>query len=107
MYKKIKTMLKKTLQIIKNKYFITILVFAIWMTAIDKNNIISQIKLNNELSDLQRKKEYYAKEIAKDKQAIYELNTNINTLEKFAREKYLLKRDNEDIFIIVREKSEE
>jgi cell division protein FtsB len=99
-------MLKKTLQIIKNKYFITILVFSIWMTAIDKNNIISQIKLSNELGDLQRKKEYYLKEIDKDKQAIYELNTNINTLEKFAREKYLLKRENEDIFIIVREKSE-
>lgn len=100
-------MLKKTLQIIKNKYFITILVFSIWMTLIDKNNIISQIKLSNELGDLQRKKEYYLKEIDKDKQAIYELNTNINTLEKFAREKYLLKRENEDIFIIVREKSEE
>lgn len=100
-------MLKKTLQIIKNKYFITILVFSIWMTAIDKNNIISQIKLSNELGDLQRKKEYYLNEIDKDKQAIYELNTNINTLEKFAREKYLLKRENEDIFIIVREKSEE
>lgn len=100
-------MLKKILQVLKNKYFITILVFTVWMTAIDKNNIISQFKLNNELYDLQRKKEYYLKEIEKDKQAIYELNTNINTLEKFAREKYLLKRENEDIFIIVKEKNEE
>lgn len=100
-------MLKKILQVIKNKYFITILAFTVWMTAIDKNNIISQFKLSNELYDLQRKKEYYLKEIEKDKQAIYELNTNINTLEKFAREKYLLKRENEDIFIIVKEKTEE
>lgn len=100
-------MLKKILQVLKNKYFITILVFTVWMTAVDKNNIISQFKLNNELYDLQRKKEYYLKEIEKDKQAIYELNTNINTLEKFAREKYLLKRENEDIFIIVKEKNEE
>lgn len=100
-------MLKKILQVLKNKYFITILVFTVWMTAVDKNNIISQFKLNNELYDLQRKKEYYLKEIEKDKQAIYELNTNINTLEKFAREKYLLKSENEDIFIIVKEKNEE
>lgn len=100
-------MLKKILQVLKNKYFITILVFTVWMAAVDKNNIISQFKLNNELYDLQRKKEYYLKEIEKDKQAIYELNTNINTLEKFAREKYLLKRENEDIFIIVKEKNEE
>lgn len=100
-------MLKKILQVLKNKYFITILVFTVWMTAIDKNNIISQFKLSNELHDLQHKKEYYLKEIEKDKQAIYELNTNINTLEKFAREKYLLKRENEDIFIIVKEKTEE
>lgn len=100
-------MLKKIYLFLKNKYVITILIFSIWMIAIDKNNIIAQYKLRQELKDLRDKKEYYIKEIAKDKQATYELNTNINTLEKFAREKYLLKRDNEDIFLIVREQDEE
>ncbi len=96
-------MLRKILLFLKNKYIITSLVFAIWMIAIDKNNMIAQYKLRNELNDLRDKKEYYLKEIEKDRKATYELNTNIKTLEKFAREKYLLKKDNEDIFLIVKE----
>ncbi len=77
------------------------------MIAIDKNNIITQYNLRHELNDLKDKKEYYLKEIEKDKQATYELKTNISTLEKFAREKYLLKKDNEDIFLIVKEQNED
>ncbi len=89
--------------VFKNKYIITSLIFAIWMIAIDKNNIIAQYKLRNELKDLRDKKAYYLNEIEKDRKATYELNTNMKTLEKFAREKYLLKKDNEDIFLIVKE----
>jgi len=100
-------MLKKTLLFFKNKYIITTIIFAIWMIAIDKNNIITQYNLRHELNDLKDKKEYYLKEIEKDKQATYELKTNISTLEKFAREKYLLKKDNEDIFLIVKEQNED
>ena len=96
-------MFKKIYKVIKNKYIITSLVFVIWMMFIDKNNMIAQYKLHKELNDLKDKKEYYIKEIAKDKQATYELNTNIKTLEKFGREKYLLKKDNEDIFLIIEE----
>lgn len=73
------------------------------MIALDKNNIIAQYKLRNELSNLRDKKAYYLNEIEKDRKATYELNTNMKTLEKFAREKYLLKKDNEDIFLIVKE----
>lgn len=87
----------------KNKFVLTSIVFVIWITLIDKNNLISQFKLVRELSELKDKKAYYLKEIEKDKKATFELNNNINTLEKFAREKYLFKRKNEDIFLIVRE----
>lgn len=96
-------MFKKILHFLKNKYVITTLIFAIWMIAIDKNNIIAQYKLRHELNDLRDKKEYYLKEIEKDKQANLELSTNTKTLEKFAREKYFLKKDNEDIFLIIKE----
>jgi cell division protein FtsB len=96
-------MFRKIFGFLKNKYIITILIFAIWMIAIDKNNMIAQYKLRKDLIDLRAKKIYYTKEIEKDKKEIYELNTNMKTLEKFAREKYLLKRDNEDIFLIVKE----
>jgi cell division protein FtsB len=100
-------MLKKTFKFLKDKYIITTIIFAIWMIAIDKNNIIAQFKLVGDLNDLRDKKEYYLKEIEKDKQATYELNTNKKTLEKFAREKYLLKKENEDIFLIVKEQNED
>ena len=96
-------MLRKILRFFKNKFIVTSLIFAIWMIAIDKNNIIAQYKLRNELKDLRDKKAYYLNEIEKDRKATYELNTNMKTLEKFAREKYLLKKDNEDIFLIVKE----
>jgi cell division protein FtsB len=100
-------MLKKTFKFLKDKYIITTIIFAIWMIAIDKNNIIAQFKLVGDLNDLRDKKEYYLKEIEKDKQATYELSTNKKTLEKFAREKYLLKKENEDIFLIVKEQNED
>ncbi len=100
-------MLKKILKFLRDKYIITTIIFAIWMIAIDKNNIIAQFKLLGDLNDLRDKKEYYLKEIEKDKQATYELSTNKKTLEKFAREKYLLKKENEDIFLIVKEQNED
>jgi cell division protein FtsB len=87
----------------KNKFVLTSIIFIVWITLIDRNNLISQFKLVRELSELKKKKEYYLREIEKDKKATFELNTNINTLEKFAREKYLFKRKNEDIFLIVKE----
>ncbi|NVN96359.1 MAG: septum formation initiator family protein [Bacteroidetes bacterium] len=96
-------MFRKILRFFKNKYIVTSLIFAIWMIAIDKNNMIAQYKLRSELKDLRNKKAYYLNEIEKDRKATYELNTNIKTLEKFAREKYLLKKDNEDIFLIIKE----
>ena len=96
-------MFREILRFFKNKYIVTSLIFAIWMIAIDKNNMIAQYKLRSELKDLRNKKAYYLNEIEKDRKATYELNTNIKTLEKFAREKYLLKKDNEDIFLIIKE----
>ena len=56
-----------------------------------------------ELWDLDDEKEYYQIEIQKTKSDLEELTTDINSLERFAREKYLMKRDNEEVFVIVEE----
>jgi len=88
---------------LKNKYFYTILAFLVWMLFFDKNNFIYQAKLSSNLKDLNNEKEYYLNEIELNNAATNELITNTTTLEKFAREKYLMKRDNEDIYIIVDE----
>ena len=99
-------MFKKIFNFLKNKFVITSLVFLIWMTAIDRNSLIVQYKLYHELSDLRQKKAYYISEISKDKSALHDISTNVKTLEKYGRETYLMKRDNEDIYLLIKEKKE-
>ena len=96
-------MIRNILRRLDNKYFITLLVFGIWMLFFDNNNFIAQFRLNRTLNELEMEKEYYLSEIDKDRQATMELITDTLTLEKFGREQYLMKRDNEDIYLIVEE----
>ena len=92
---------KPLLHRLNNKYFISILIFGVWMLFFDNNNFIAQFRLNRTLSKLEMEKDYYLSEIEKDRQASYELRTDTLTLEKFGREHYLMKRDDEDIYLIV------
>lgn len=88
---------------IKNKYTITIVAFVIWLFFFDKNDIISAVKMRIELSKLRDQQEYYKQELANTKEiqkAIFEHNEN---LEKFAREKFFMKKDNESLYVIVEE----
>jgi len=91
---------------LNNKYFITLFIFLVWMLFFDNNNFIAQFRLNRTLNDLEMEKDYYLTEIEKDRQATFELITDTLTLEKFGREQYLMKRDNEDIYLIVEEEEE-
>lgn len=90
-------------KIIRYRYAITLGFFLLWMIFFDQNNMIEQYKLRAQLQDLKNEKQYYLEEMAKAQQEYDELFTNQESLEKFAREKYLMKRDNEDIFVIVPE----
>ena len=86
---------------LKNKYVLTSLVFLLWLLLFDQNNLSERRKNTNEYNQLLEEKEYYQKKIEEDKKRIEELKTNNDNLEKFAREQYLMKKDNEDIFIVV------
>ena len=88
----------------RNKYFISLTAFFIWMLFFDHNNIISQVQLRMKLSDYLGKKEYYEQQIAEVKKEKQGLLTNQDSLERFAREKYLMKKDNEDLYVIMPEK---
>lgn len=74
------------------------------MTVFDSNNFIELAKLRSEISDLKEKRDYYKSEIIVVRKTEKELFSNKRNLEKFAREKYLMKKDNEDLYIIVEEK---
>jgi len=93
--------LKNILNIIKNKYLITLIALSVWVVFFDKNDLSTQLELRKDVKKLEEERNYYAKEIEHITSDILELNTNPKTLEKFAREKYLMKKDNEDIFVIV------
>ena len=96
--------LKKILPYIKNKYTLTFLAFAVWVSFFDKNDMLSQMELRKEVKKLEGEKQYFVTEISKNKSDMKELMTNPKDLEKFAREKYLMKKDDEDVFVLVEEK---
>lgn len=88
---------------LKNKYVLTILSFSIWILFFDQNNLITQYKYRTKLNSLLEDKQFYTKEIKTTQAELKELTTNPKTLEKFAREKYFMKKDNETIFVFVEE----
>ncbi|QYA26993.1 septum formation initiator family protein [Gramella sp. MT6] len=90
---------KPWFRIISNKYMLISLVFVIWMFFLDTNSWFIHHELDQEIDELQDNKEYYQKEIAKDKAVIEKLQDSVE-LEKFARQKYYMKRPDEDIYII-------
>lgn len=95
--------MNRILGLIRNKYFLSVAAFMVWMMFFDKNDIVAQYEYKSEVSKLQEEKDFYTKEIAQVKKDLSELNSNLNTAEKFAREKYFMKKDNEDVFVIIEE----
>lgn len=96
-------MLFKLFSILKNKYTLTFIGLITWIVFFDKNDVFSQLELTKKLTLLESEKNYFVTEIQKNKQDLLELKTNPKNLEKFARERYLMKKDNEDLFVIVQE----
>lgn len=97
-------MLKKIPNWLKNKYSITVLVFIVWVGFFDQNNFFTQYDFIQELNSLEKDKTYFIEELKQTKQELNDLTTNPVTLEKFAREKYFMKKDNEEIFVFEQEK---
>jgi cell division protein DivIC len=93
--------IEKIPSIIRNKYALTIIIFIVWITLLDSNNLIARYKAMKELHKLQVDREYYLKRIEEDKQKLHELKTDKHNLEKFAREQYHMKKADEDLYIIM------
>jgi cell division protein FtsB len=94
-FSKIKTI------VIQNRFWLTILIFIVWVGLFDDNNLIDRISSLKRLNQLNEDKVYLLNKISEDKQNLENLKNNEQTIEKFAREQYFMKRDNEDVFIIV------
>lgn len=90
---------KSAVKFFSNKYVIILLTFTIWMVFFDENSLVNHLEFNKEINQLNQEKEYYESEIKTDKELIDKLD-NEEELEKFARETYKMKKENEDIYII-------
>lgn len=88
-------------KLIRYRYYFLFGAFALWMLFFDSNNLFYRISISRDISGLKEMRDVHNKALADLRRQKTELLGNQANLEKFAREKYMMKRDNEDIFIIV------
>jgi cell division protein DivIC len=92
--------------VFRNKYFLTLAIFFIWITLLDSNNLVERYGQLKDLNKLKSEKEYYTKKIEDDRSKLNELKTDNHNLEKFAREQYRMKRKDEDLYIVLTKQEE-
>jgi cell division protein DivIC len=89
------------LKTITNKYLFAFMIFSVWMIFLDDHNILFLRQNLNRLKRFRVEQKYYKEKIFNDSQKLKELQTDSKNLEKFAREQFLMKKKNEDIFLII------
>jgi cell division protein DivIC len=98
-----KKTIKKIWPFLKNKYVLISLFFVVWLIFFDQNNLIDRIVTIGKYMQMEKDVIYYNEKIKSDTKKLEELRTDRENLEKFAREQYFMKKDNEDIFIVTDE----
>jgi len=93
--------MKRFLNFVKNKYFLSSIAFVVWMLFFDRNDLASQYAYRSQVNKLEDEKKFYKKQISQVEKDLKELNSNQEKLEKFARERYFMKKDNEDVYVII------
>lgn len=93
-------LLKIIFSIFSNRYLLALVAFSIWILFFDENNYLVQRERKAELEALEQKIEYYQGQVKATKTELKELQLDPAKLERYAREKYFMKRDNEDVFVI-------
>ncbi|MFY8090548.1 MAG: FtsB family cell division protein [Chitinophagaceae bacterium] len=92
--------MKKAIKIITNKYFIAPAFMLVWLCFFDDVTLLDQKERLSQVKTLEKKKEYYIKEIAQANLELKAIEQSSEAIEKFARERYLMKKPGEDIFIL-------
>jgi cell division protein DivIC len=96
-------MMKKLPKAFRNFYVITLAIFLAWMLLLDSNNLVARYQLASKLNSLEEEKGYYEEKIREVKNDRSQLFGDRESIEKFAREKYLMKKESEDIYVIIEE----
>ena len=92
--------------LLRNKYFLAGTAFAVWMVFFDRNDLFTQRERRKELHALEESRQYYTDQIASERKVLEDLQNNPAAIEKYARERYGMKRDNEDVYLIVKPQQE-
>lgn len=92
-------MKNKIFNFLKSTIGLIIIFFIIWMIYFDSNSLLTHKRLNKDIEELNERKSYYNNEIKKDQREL-KLMQSDSGLEKYAREKLFMKKDNEEIFLI-------
>ena len=95
--------MERLVKILKNRYVLIIMLFLVWIAFFDQDNLLRQIGLSRDLSEARQLEEYYLTEYKKDSTLLYQLENDPAVMEKLAREKYLMKKPDEKIFVVVEE----
>lgn len=99
----VKDFIIRIFPLIKNKFVWVTAFFVVWVIFFDQYNLISRVKNNQKLNQLEKEKKHYISEIEKNSRMLEELKGDKETLEKFAREQYLMKKKDEDIYLVIEE----
>ena len=91
---------KKILKTVFNKYLICLVAVGVWLTFFDRNDMFTQYNLFQQVQKLKHTRDACQQEIADNKKIINDLRTNEDALEKFAREQHLMKKADEEVFVI-------
>jgi hypothetical protein len=94
----------KWYKILLNKYLIVAVFFVVWMIFFDQNSYFIHKELNKEIKELNHDKKYYTEKLEKESIQIHRMKTNVDEIERVAREKHYLKKEDEDVFIIEEQK---
>lgn len=86
--------------LVRNKYLVTLSAFVVWMLFFDRNDLFTQLQWRTQLNEMRQSKDWFASRIEEDRKFSRDLRYNAAAIEKYAREKYKMKRDNEDLFLI-------
>jgi cell division protein DivIC len=85
---------------LRNKYFLSSAIFVVFITFFDDRDLVANYHHRQQLKELERSAQYYQAEIDRTKNELSQLKNDAATLEKYAREKFFMKRDNEDVFLV-------
>ncbi len=96
----------KWLKWITNKYTLITVLFTVWMTFFDDASLLQHIRIDREIGKLEKDRDFYDSKLKEVKIELKKIQNDPKSIEKIARERFFMKKDQEDIFVVVEDQSE-